>query len=36
VTYYRARYGGFGTKNDAWDACKALKKKKIECYAVQQ
>ena len=36
VTYYRARFGGFGSKDDAWDACKALKKKKIECYAVQQ
>jgi D-alanyl-D-alanine carboxypeptidase len=36
VTYYRARYGGFGSKNDAWNVCKALKKKKIECYAVQQ
>jgi D-alanyl-D-alanine carboxypeptidase len=36
VTYYRARFGGFGSKNDAWNACKALKKKKIECYAVQQ
>ena len=36
VTYYRARFGAFGSKNDAWDACKALKKKKIECYAVQQ
>ena len=36
VTYYRARFGGFETKNDAWKACKVLKKKKIECYAVQQ
>ena len=36
VTYYRARFGAFGSKNDAWDACNALKKKKIECYAVQQ
>jgi D-alanyl-D-alanine carboxypeptidase len=36
TTYYRARFGGFETKNDAWNACKALKKKKIECYAVQQ
>jgi D-alanyl-D-alanine carboxypeptidase len=36
VTYYRARFGGFETKNDAWNACKSLKKKKIECYAVQQ
>ena len=36
TTYHRARFGGFETKNDAWDACKALKRKKIECYAVQQ
>ena len=36
VTYYRARYAGFGSKDAAWDACSALKKKKIDCYAVQQ
>lgn len=36
VTYYRARFGGFGSKNAAWNACNALKKQKIECYAVQQ
>ena len=36
VTYYRARFGGFQNKGDAWDACKALKRKKIECYAVEQ
>ncbi|MBZ9960335.1 D-alanyl-D-alanine carboxypeptidase [Mesorhizobium sp. BR1-1-14] len=36
VTYYRARFGGFGSKTAAWKACTALKKKKIECYAVQQ
>lgn len=35
-TYYRARFGGFGSKNAAWNACNALKKKKITCYAVQQ
>ncbi|RWM19478.1 MAG: D-alanyl-D-alanine carboxypeptidase [Mesorhizobium sp.] len=35
VTYYRARFG-FGSKNAAWKACNALKKKKIQCYAVQQ
>ncbi|MER8483391.1 D-alanyl-D-alanine carboxypeptidase [Mesorhizobium sp. M1322] len=35
VTYYRARFG-FGSKTAAWKACNALKKKKIECYAVQQ
>ena len=36
VTYYRARFGGFGSKDAAWKACGALKRKKIECYAVQQ
>ena len=36
VTYYRARFGGFGSKNAAWNACKALKKKKIDCYAIEQ
>ncbi|WP_246741415.1 D-alanyl-D-alanine carboxypeptidase [Mesorhizobium loti] len=36
VTYYRARFGGFGSKDAAWKACTALKKKKISCYAVQQ
>ena len=36
VTYYRARFGGFGSKSAAWNACNALKKKKIDCYAVQQ
>ena len=36
TTYHRARFGGFGSKTAAWDACNALKKKKIDCYAVQQ
>lgn len=36
VTYYRARFGGFGSKDAAWKACDALKRKKISCYAVQQ
>ncbi|MER9421263.1 SPOR domain-containing protein [Mesorhizobium sp. M0317] len=35
-TYYRARFGGFRSKDAAWSACNALKKKKIACYAVQQ
>lgn len=34
--YHRARYGGFSTKTAAFDACSALKRKKIDCYAVQQ
>jgi D-alanyl-D-alanine carboxypeptidase len=36
VTYYRVRFGGFGSKDAAWKACKGLKKQKIECYAVEQ
>jgi D-alanyl-D-alanine carboxypeptidase len=36
TTYYRARFGGFASKTAAWNACSALKKKKIACYAVQQ
>ena len=36
VTYYRARFGGFGSQDAALKACKSLKKKKIDCYAVQQ
>jgi D-alanyl-D-alanine carboxypeptidase len=36
TTYYRARFGGFGSQNAALKACHALKKKKIDCYAVQQ
>ncbi len=35
-TYYRARFGGFSSKAQAWDACGALKKRKIACYAVEQ
>ncbi|MBZ9882650.1 D-alanyl-D-alanine carboxypeptidase [Mesorhizobium sp. CA10] len=36
ATYYRARFGGFGSKDAAWKACDALKRKKISCYAVEQ
>lgn len=34
TTYYRARFG-FASKNQAWDACNALKKQKIDCYAAE-
>lgn len=34
--YIRARYAGFGSKAEAWDACAALKNKDIACYAVEQ
>ncbi|WP_245417460.1 D-alanyl-D-alanine carboxypeptidase [Aminobacter sp. AP02] len=36
VTYFRARFAGFETKDSAWNACNALKKKKIACYAIAQ
>lgn len=36
TTYYRARFGGFDSKDAAWKACDALKRKKISCYAVEQ
>ena len=35
TTYYRARFGGFGSKDQAWNACNALKKQKIDCFAAQ-
>ncbi len=35
-TYYRARFGGFTSKSEAWGACGALKKRNISCYAVEQ
>jgi len=35
TVYHRARFGGFETKTAAWNACNALKKKKISCYATQ-
>jgi D-alanyl-D-alanine carboxypeptidase len=31
---YRARFSGFGTKTAAWNACAALKKQKISCFAL--
>lgn len=34
--YYRARFGGFASKSAAWNACGALKKQQISCYAVLQ
>lgn len=36
VTYFRARFGGFETQTAALKACSALKKQRIECFAVQQ
>lgn len=34
--YYRARFGGYSSKDKAWATCDALKKKNISCYAVQR
>lgn len=34
-TFYRARYGGFAGKSEAWGACEALKKHDVSCYAVE-
>ena len=31
---YRARFSGFETKTAAWNACAALKKRKISCFAL--
>ena len=36
TTYYRARFGGFDSKDEAWDVCGALKKKDISCYAIER
>jgi D-alanyl-D-alanine carboxypeptidase len=36
TSYVRVRFAGFASKNEAWNACGALKKKNIACYAVQQ
>jgi D-alanyl-D-alanine carboxypeptidase len=36
TTYYRARFTGFSSKDDAWSACQQLKKRRIACYAVRQ
>jgi len=36
VTYFRARFGSFESKEAAWKACNGLKKQKIPCYAVMQ
>ncbi len=35
ITYYRVRFGGFTSKDAAWNTCHALKRKKIDCYAAQ-
>lgn len=34
TVYYRARFG-FASKDQAWSACNALKKQKIDCFAAQ-
>lgn len=34
TTLYRARFTGFSTKSEAWDACTQLKKRKVSCWAL--
>ncbi len=34
--YYRARFAGFSGKSAARNTCRALKRKQIDCYAVEQ
>lgn len=36
ATLYRARFVGFETKTAAWNACRDLKQKRFNCYAVYQ
>jgi D-alanyl-D-alanine carboxypeptidase len=36
VTYFRARFSGFDNQTAAQKACTALKKKRIECFAIEQ
>ena len=33
-TMHRVRFGGFASKSEAWAACKALKRRKMGCYAL--
>ena len=34
TTLYRARFAGFASKSQAWDACKVLKRKRFACLAL--
>jgi D-alanyl-D-alanine carboxypeptidase len=36
TTLYRARFAGFTTKQEAWDACAYLTKQKFACYAIAE
>jgi len=35
TSYVRARFGGFQSSKEAWDACNALKKKRMDCFAAE-
>jgi D-alanyl-D-alanine carboxypeptidase len=35
VDYVRARFGGFNSSQEAWDACNALKRKNLDCFAAE-
>ncbi|MGX1098267.1 D-alanyl-D-alanine carboxypeptidase [Amorphus sp. MBR-141] len=34
TTLYRARFTGFASKSEAWEACSELKKRKVSCWAL--
>lgn len=35
TSYVRARFGGFQSSKEAWDACNALKQKRMDCFAAE-
>ncbi|NMG41243.1 D-alanyl-D-alanine carboxypeptidase [Chelativorans sp. ZYF759] len=35
TNYVRARFGGFQSSKEAWDACNALKGKRVDCFAAE-
>jgi len=35
TSYVRARFGGFQSSAEAWDACNALKQKRMDCFAAE-
>ena len=35
TNYVRARFGGFQSSQEAWDACNALKRKRMDCFAAE-
>ncbi len=35
TNYVRARFGGYASSQEAWNACNALKRKNIDCFAAE-